>query len=98
MPKRAPLVTTLSSRNLSDMCDMAVGQPDLFDGDIGLLDRGPDFRNVPAGIDHGSLFGGFAPYQGAILLKQRHRNDDGAGFGPGFGLLCHASTMPIFRR
>jgi hypothetical protein len=81
----------------ADMVDMAVGQPDLFHGDVGLLDRGLNFRNVAAGVDHDGLFGGFAPDQGAVLLEQRHRDDDSAGFRLGFGFICHPGTMPIFR-
>src|SRR5665647_876072 len=61
----------------ADMVDMAVGQPDLLDRHIRLLDRGQNFRNVAAGVDHHGLFGGLAPYQRAVLLEQRHRNDDG---------------------
>ena len=71
----------------ADMVDMAVGQPDLFDVDLGLLDRGLNFRDVPAGVDHDSLFGGFAPDHRAVLLEQRHRNDDRAGLCLGLGLV-----------
>ena len=44
-----------------DMVDMAMRQPDLFDGDIGLFDRGLNLRNVAAGVDHHGFFGSFAP-------------------------------------
>jgi len=64
----------------ADMVDMTVGQPDFFHRHIGLRDRGLNFRNVPAGVDHHGLFGGLAPDQCAVLLKQRHRDDDGASF------------------
>src|SRR6185437_5520641 len=33
-----------------DMVDMAMGQPDLLDTDVGLLDRGLNLGNIPAGI------------------------------------------------
>src|SRR5882757_1196340 len=73
----------------ADMVDMAMRQPDLFDGDAGLLDRGLDLVDVAAGVDHYGLFGRLVPDDGAILLEQRHRNDDRAGFrlGLGFGFL-----------
>src|SRR6266446_6842436 len=80
----------------ANMVDVAVGQPDLLDPDIGLLDCRLNFRNVAAGVDHNGLPGGFAPDQGAVLLKQRHRDDDSAGFCLGFGFLGHVSTMPVF--
>ena len=70
----------------ADMVDMAMGQPDLFDRDIGLLDRRLDLRHVAAGIDHHGLLGGLAPQQRAVLLEQGHRDDGGAGFRLGFGL------------
>src|SRR6266404_9160054 len=78
------------------MVNMAMGQPYLFDSYVGLLDRGLNFRNVPAGADHHGLFGGFAPYQRAVLLERRYRDDDSAGFCLGFGFICHVRTMPIF--
>ena len=34
----------------ADVVDMSVGQPDLFDGDVGLLDRRQDLRDVAAGM------------------------------------------------
>src|ERR1700730_4337185 len=80
----------------ADMIDMAVGQPDLLHSDVRLLDRGLNFRNVAAGVDHHGFPGGLAPDQGAVLLEQRHRDDDGAGFGLGFGFLGHVSTLPVF--
>ena len=82
------------------MIDMAVGQPDLFHGDTGLLDRFQNLRHIAAGVDHDRLLGGLAPDDGAVLLKQRHRHDDraGLGFGLGFSLifLGHGGTLPIF--
>ena len=86
------------------MVDMAVGQPDLFNGDAGLLDRFLNLRHVAAGVDHHGLLGGFAPDDGAVLLEQRHRHDDGAGLGLGLGFslifsaifLGHGRTLPIF--
>ena len=74
----------------ADMIDMAMGQPDLFDRHVGLLDRGLNLVDVAAGVDHHGFFGGFAPDQRAVLLEQRDGNDEGAGFGFGFGLLGHA--------
>jgi hypothetical protein len=91
--------TTVATQLISgtvDVADAGVGQPDLFDVDVGLFDRGLNFRDVPAGVDHDSLFGGFAPDHRAVLLKQRHRNDDRTGLCLGFGFLGHVSTMPIF--
>ena len=63
----------------ADMVDMAVGQPDLLDRDAGLLDRRQDLRHVAAGVDHDGLLGRLVPDDGAVLLEQRHRNDDRAG-------------------
>ena len=80
----------------ADMVDVAVGQPDFLDADIGLLDCRLNLRNIAAGVDHHGLLGSFAPDQGAVLLKQRHRDDDSTGFCFGFGFLGHVSTMPVF--
>jgi len=80
----------------ADMIDVTMGEPDLFHGDARLLDRGLDFWNVAAGVDHDRLLGGFTPEDRAILLEQRHRHDDRAGLCFGFGLLGHVCTMPIF--
>src|SRR3984893_5503360 len=80
----------------ADMIDMTMGEPDLFDGDAGLLDRCLDFWNVAAWVDHDSFFGGLTPQDRAVLLEQRYGDDDRAGFRLGFGLLCHVRTMPIF--
>ena len=66
----------------ADMVDMAMGQPDLFDGHVGLLDRRLNLRNVAAGVDHHGLSGGFAPYQRAVLLEQRYRNDERRRLSP----------------
>ena len=63
----------------ADMVDMAVGQPDLLDGDAGLLDRLEDLRHVAAGVDHHGLLAGLVPDDGAVLLEQRHGDDDRAG-------------------
>src|SRR5262249_32588408 len=79
-----------------DVIDMAVREPDLLDRDAGLPDRLLDPRHVPAGIDHDGLFGGLAPDDGAVLFERRHWHDDGAGFRPGLGVLCHGPRMPIF--
>src|SRR5437588_703524 len=40
------------------MVDMAVGEPDLFNRDTGLLERGFDLRHVAAGVDHDGLLAG----------------------------------------
>src|ERR1700730_3030237 len=77
------------------MVDMAMRQPDLFDGDAGLLDRGLDLGDVAAGVDHHGLFGRLVPDNGAVLLEQRYRNDDRTGFrfGFGFGFVIHGVTI-----
>src|SRR5207245_11023200 len=63
----------------------------------GLLNSSHNPGNVADGVDHEGIPGGLAPDQRAVLLKQRHRNDGGAGFCLGLGFLGHFSTMPIFR-
>src|SRR5437763_1824659 len=78
-----------NSLYLIDMVDMAVREPDLFNRDPGLFDRGFDPRHVAAGVDHDGLLGRLVPEDGAVLLEQRHGNDDRAGFGLGLGLLGH---------
>src|SRR3954468_21711737 len=82
------------------MVDMAVSEPDLLHGDAGLLDGVQDLRHVAAGIDHHGLLGRLVPDDGAILLEQRHGDDDRARLRACLGLclvlLCHGATMPIF--
>src|SRR3954470_1679601 len=82
------------------MVDMAVSEPDLLHGDAGLLDGVQDLRHVAAGIDHHGLLGRLVPDDGAILLEQRHGDDDRARFRACLGLclvlLGHGATMPIF--
>src|SRR5579872_1215260 len=83
-------------RRASHMVDMAVGQPDFIDRDAGLLDRGLNLRNVATGIDHDRLHARGTPQQGAVLLEQRDRDDDGTGFRLGLGFLRHASHNADF--
>ena len=77
----------------ADMVDMAMGQPDLLDRDAGLLDRRQDLGNVPAGVDHHGLLGRLVPDDGAVLLEQRHRNDNRAGLGLGSAWVSVLSSM-----
>jgi hypothetical protein len=74
----------------ADMVDMAVRQPDLFDGHAGLLDRFQNLGHVPAGVDHHGLLGRLVPDDGAVLLEQRYRHDHRAGFRLGLGFVIHA--------
>src|SRR6266481_5964150 len=62
-------------RGAADMVDMAVGEPDLLDGNAGLLDGGLNLRHIAAGIDHHSLLARLVPEDGAVLLEQRHWHD-----------------------
>src|SRR3984957_4059803 len=71
------------------MVDMAMGQPDLLDRDVGLLDGGLNSRKVPAGVDDDGLLGRRAPKQRADLFERRHRDDHRAGFRLVFGWLGH---------
>ncbi len=80
-------------RGAADMVNMAMGQPDFFHGDAGLLDRGQNLGNVAAGIDHDRLFGRLVPDNGAILLERRHRNDNRAGLCLGVGFVIHGATI-----
>ena len=66
---------SLSYRGATDMIDMAVGQPDRLDADIGVVDRRQDFRDVAARIDHHGLPGRLAPQQRAVLLERRDGKD-----------------------
>jgi len=77
------------------MVDMAMGQPDLLDGNAGLLDRFQNPRNVPAGVDHHSLLGRLVPDNGAVLLEQRHRHDHRAGLRLGIGFVVHRGNIFI---
>ena len=85
----------------ADVVDMAMRDPDLIDGHLGLLDRRQNIRNVAAGIDHHGAFGRLAPQQRAVLLERGDRHDQSAGLrgllGGCLGFFCHAATMLIFR-
>src|SRR5690348_3593769 len=54
----------------SAMVYVAVGEEDLLDRHARLICRGPQSRQVAAGIDEGSLHRFGAPQQGAILLER----------------------------
>jgi hypothetical protein len=80
--------------------DVAVGQPDLFDGHAGLGHGIDDGGHVPAGIEYHGAPGGLAPQQQAILLKQGDGDDGCAGFGLVAGLVlgsvCHTPHIAYF--
>src|SRR5581483_8361532 len=81
----------------ADMVDVAMGQPDLLDGDAGLGDSLANVGHIAAGIDHDRLPGRLTPQDGAVLLERRDRHDDRAGLRLGLVLLAHGASMPIFR-
>ena len=78
------LETRLQVCGAGGVIDMAMGQPDLVDGDIGLSDRSLDVRQVATRINDHSTFGGFAPQQGAVLLKGRDWNNESLRLGHGW--------------
>src|SRR3954452_9843452 len=57
------------------MVDVAVGQQDLLDGDVGLLGRGLEAREVAARIDECCPHSPGAPQKRAILVERRDRDD-----------------------
>ncbi len=78
---------------LAGMIDMAVRQQDLLDLHAGLRDRGPDLRQVAAGIDHRRLHRRGAPQDRAVLLDRGDDDDGGAERRLG---LCHISKIGAY--
>jgi hypothetical protein len=64
--------------------DVAVGQPDLVDRDLGLSDRTFDLRQVASRINDHATLRSLAPQKGAVLLKRRDRNNEGFHFAHGY--------------
>ena len=58
-----------------DVIDVGVGDDDLLDRELMLLERADDAGDVVAGIDHDGLVGDFIAEDGAVALERAYDED-----------------------
>lgn len=65
----------LEALRSGDVVDMSVGNDDLFERELVLLESGNDAGDVVAGIDHDGLMGDFIAQDGAVALQRAYDED-----------------------